>query len=96
MFPLQKKNIDIRQLLRLTFPIFLELVLQLLVGNVDKIMVGNDYSATAINQANTILDMLAVSLSVLSAASLISSASTRARKTEKKSSRFMYSPSTST
>lgn len=71
MFPLQKKNIDIRLLLRLTFPIFLELVLQLLVGNVDKIMVGNDYSATAINQANTILDMLAVSLSVLSAASLI-------------------------
>ena len=71
MFRLQKQHIDIRLLLRLTLPIFLELVLQLLVGNVDKIMVGNDYSATAINQANTILDMLAVSLSVLSAASLI-------------------------
>lgn len=71
MFALQKKHIDISLLLRLTLPIFLELVLQLLVGNVDKVMVGNDYSATAINQANTILDMLAVSLSVLSAASLI-------------------------
>ena len=65
------KDREFRQLLRITFPIFLELVLQLLVGNVDKIMVGNDYSATAINQANTILDMLAVSLSVLSSASLI-------------------------
>ena len=65
------KNFDLRLLLRITIPIFLELILQLLVGNVDKIMVGNDYSATAINQANTILDMLAVSLSVLSAASLI-------------------------
>ena len=71
MFLPHKDHIDIGLLLRLTLPIFLELVLQLLVGNVDKVMVGNDYSATAINQANTILDMLAVSLSVLSAASLI-------------------------
>ena len=51
--------------------IFLELVMPLLVGTVDKIMVANDHSATAINQANSILDMLTVSLSVLSAASLI-------------------------
>lgn len=71
MSVLQKKSVDLGLLLRLTLPIFLELILQLLVGNVDKVMVGNDYSATAINQANTILDMLAVSLSVLSAASLI-------------------------
>ncbi len=71
MFLFSFQSSELRQLLRITFPIFLELVLQLLVGNVDKIMVGNDYSATAINQANTILDMLAVSLSVLSAASLI-------------------------
>ena len=71
MFSFHKKTIDIRLLLRLTLPIFLELLLQLLVGNVDKVMVGDDYSATAINQANSILDMLTVSLSVLSAASLI-------------------------
>lgn len=71
MFLFHNNSADIRLLLRLTFPIFLELTLQLLVGNVDKVMVGNDYSATAINQANTILDMLTVSLSVLSAASLI-------------------------
>lgn len=69
--PAARAKVDIRLLLRLTLPIFLELVMQLLVGNVDKIMVGNDISATAINQANSILDMLTVSLSVLSAASLI-------------------------
>ena len=70
-FSIHSHSVDIHLLLRLTLPIFLELVMQLLVGNVDKIMVANDHSATAINQANSILDMLTVSLSVLSAASLI-------------------------
>ena len=58
-------------LFHLTVPIFLELLLQMLVGNIDKVMVGNDFSAAAINNANTVLDMLTVSLSVLSTASLI-------------------------
>ncbi len=65
------KKVSIKPLLILTIPIFLELALQILVGNVDKVMVQNDMFADAINQANTILDMLVVSLSVLSSASLI-------------------------
>ncbi len=65
------KKIDVKLLILLTIPIFIELILQLLAGNVDKVMVSDDNLATAINQANTILDLLVVSLSVLSAASLV-------------------------
>ena len=64
-------KINIRTLLKLTIPIFLELILQVLLGNVDKVMVRNDASANAINQANSILDMLTMSISVLAAGSLI-------------------------
>lgn len=64
-------KINIKTLLKLTIPIFLELILQVLLGNVDKVMVRNDDSANAINQANSILDMLTMSISVLAAGSLI-------------------------
>lgn len=64
-------NINVKTLLKLSIPIFLELVLQVLLGNVDKIMVRNDNAANAINQANSILDILTLSMSVLSAGSLI-------------------------
>ncbi|MBQ8293161.1 MAG: MATE family efflux transporter [Bacilli bacterium] len=67
----EKDNISIKTLLKLTIPVFLELILQVLLGNVDKIMVRNDASANAINQANSIIDMLTVSISVLAAGSLI-------------------------
>ncbi len=58
-------------LLKLSIPIFLELILQVLLGNVDKIMVRNDASANAINQANSILDLLTIAMSMLAAGSLI-------------------------
>ena len=66
-----KNTVNIKTLLMLTLPIFFELILQVLLGNVDKIMVGNDNSANAINQANSILDVLTMSMSVLAAGSLI-------------------------
>lgn len=65
------RKVDIKTLFKLTLPIFLELILQVLLGNVDKVMVRNDNSANAINQANSILDMLTMSISVLAAGSLI-------------------------
>lgn len=37
-----------KTLIKLTIPIFLELILQVLLGNVDKIMVRNDLLANAI------------------------------------------------
>lgn len=67
----QNKSVSIKTLLKLSIPIFLELILQVLLGNVDKVMVNSDAAANAINQANSILDMLAVSISVLAAGSLI-------------------------
>ena len=67
----EKKGISIKTLLKLAIPIFLELILQVLLGNIDKIMVRSDNAANAINQANSILDMLTVSISVLAAGSLI-------------------------
>lgn len=67
----ENKSISIKTLLKLSIPIFLELILQVLLGNIDKIMVRSDNAANAINQANSILDMLTVSISVLAAGSLI-------------------------
>ena len=68
---IKTNKVDLKLLFKLTLPIFLELILQVLLGNVDKIMVRNDNSANAINQANSILDMLVVSISVLATGSLI-------------------------
>lgn len=65
------KQNDTKLLLKLSIPIFFELILQVLLGNVDKIMVNNSNLANAITQANTIIDMLTVSISVLAAGSLI-------------------------
>ena len=67
----ENRSISIKALLKLSIPIFLELILQVLLGNVDKVMVNSDNAANAINQANSILDMLSVSISVLAAGSLI-------------------------
>ena len=66
-----KNNIDIKRLLKLSIPIFLELILQVCLGNVDKIMVNNDNCANAIEQANSILSSLTFSIAVLASGSLI-------------------------
>lgn len=60
-----------KTLIKLTLPIFLELILQVLLGNVDKIMVRNDLLANAITQANSIIDLLTITISVLTTGSLI-------------------------
>ncbi len=68
---MNENKINVKKLVLIIIPIFIELVLQLLAGNVDKLMVKKEYLATSINQANSILDLIVVSLSVLSASSLI-------------------------
>lgn len=65
------KKVSVKYLAILIIPIFIELLLQLLAGNVDKLMVSNDDLATSINQANSVLDLLVVSISVLASSSLI-------------------------
>ena len=57
-----------KKLLKYTWPIFIELVLQLLVSNVDKIMVNNvsTTGASAITNASSIMDLLIIAFSVIS------------------------------
>ena len=59
--------------LRLTWPIFIELVLQMLVGNADQIMVGwyNSNSVGAIGNANQIINLLIIIFSVVCTAAMI-------------------------
>lgn len=59
--------------LKLTWPIFIELVLQMLVGNADQIMVGwyNSNSVGAIGNANQITNLLILIFSVVCTAATI-------------------------
>lgn len=60
-------------ILRLTWPIFIELVLQMLVGNADQIMVGwyNNDSVGAIGNANQITNLILIIFSVVCTAAMI-------------------------
>lgn len=62
-----------RHLFSLTWPIFVELVLQMLVGNVDQIMISqfSQNSVGAIGNANQIINVLILTFSVVSMASTI-------------------------
>ncbi|MEA5011358.1 MAG: MATE family efflux transporter [Angelakisella sp.] len=62
-----------RQLFSLTWPIFIELSLQMLVGNVDQIMISrfSQNSVGAIGNANQIINVLILTFSVISMASTI-------------------------
>lgn len=64
---------DRRTLLRLTWPIFIELVLQMLMGNVDQIMISHysDTAVAAVGNANQILNFLILTFNVLCTASII-------------------------
>lgn len=60
-------------LLGLTWPIFIELILQMLVSNVDQMMVAktSDTAVAAIGNANVITNLLLISFSVISMAATI-------------------------
>lgn len=63
------KLID-KKLIKYTWPIFIELVLQMLVANVDKIMVNgvSETGASAITNASSIMDLLVIAFTVISLA----------------------------
>ena len=67
--PLRRKN----DILRLTWPIFIELLLQMLVGNADQIMVGwyDPNGVGAIGNANQVTNLLLIVFSVVCTASMI-------------------------
>ena len=58
---------------KMSVPIFIELLLQMLVGNVDQIMIGhfNENSVGAIGNANLIMDLVIIVLSVMSVSTTI-------------------------
>lgn len=60
-------------LFKLSYPIFIELVLQMLVGNVDQIMISqySQKSVAAIGNANQIINFLIIAFSVVSMATTI-------------------------
>lgn len=64
---------DRGMLLRLTWPIFIELVLQMLMGNVDQMMISrySDTAVAAVGNANQILNFLILTFNVLCTASII-------------------------
>ena len=61
------------QILALTWPIFIELLLQLMVGNADQMMVGwhDPNGVGAIGNANQITNLLLLVFSVVCTASMI-------------------------
>lgn len=62
-----------RTMLKLTWPIFIEIVLQMLVGNMDQVMVSrySQNSVGAIGNANQIMNVLLLTFSVISMATTI-------------------------
>lgn len=62
-----------RTLFRLSWPIFIELLLGLLVGNMDQIQLShfNDTAVAAVGNANTVITVIVLLLSVVSSAATI-------------------------
>lgn len=62
-----------RNVMMLSFPIFIELILQLLVGNIDQIMVSriSQSSVAAIVNANQVISLIILILSMISAAVMV-------------------------
>ena len=60
-------------LFHLTWPIFIEILLQILVGNIDQIMLSHysDTAVAAVGNANQIINMLILVFSVISTATTI-------------------------
>ena len=57
-------------LFKLTWPIFIELVLQMLVGNVDQFMMSqySENSVAAIGNVNTIMNFVTITFSIVTMA----------------------------
>lgn len=67
-----KKLISFKYLLVLTIPIFLELLLQVIVGYTDQIMISSDQDAvTAITNTNTIVNVFIIAFQVFSMGAII-------------------------
>lgn len=62
-----------KSLLKLSWPIFIELILQLLVGNMDQVQLShfNETAVAAVGNANTIITVVLLTFNVISLAAMI-------------------------
>ena len=60
-------------LLKMTWPVFIELLLQMLVGNIDQIMLSryNETAVAAVGNSNQIMNTLILTFTVISLAATI-------------------------
>ena len=66
-------NASAKGLLKLSWPIFIELILQLLVGNMDQVQLShfNSTAVAAVGNANTIITVVLLTFNVISLAAMI-------------------------
>ena len=62
-----------KSLMKLSWPIFIELILQLLVGNMDQVQLShfNETAVAAVGNANTIITVVLLTFNVISLAAMI-------------------------
>ena len=73
MTPLTKQEYRTKDVFRLSVPIFVELLLQLLVGNVDQMMVSrySQSAVAAIGNGNQLMNIVIILLSVMAGATTV-------------------------
>ena len=70
---MKKYSVNGKRIFMMSLPIFLELFLQLLVGNVDQIMLSgySETSVAAIGNANTVINLVIVILTMAASGGMI-------------------------
>ncbi|AOR23839.1 MATE family efflux transporter [Clostridium taeniosporum] len=70
---LEQKNKSINSLFKLTWPIFIELILQMLVSNVDQLMLSrvSENAVAAVGNVNQIMNFLLITFSIITMATTI-------------------------
>lgn len=68
-----KRSAENLSVLKMTWPIFIEILLQMMVGNVDQFMLSrySQHSVAAVGNANQIINIVIIALSVISMAATI-------------------------
>ena len=68
-----KKAVGKLSVFKMTWPIFIEILLQMMVGNVDQFMLSrySQHSVAAVGNANLIINIVIIALSVISMAATI-------------------------
>ena len=68
-----EKSLDKQSIFKMSLPIFIEVFLQMLVGNIDQLMLSqhSQIAVAAVGNANQILNIIIICLSMMSVATTI-------------------------